>query len=370
MSNAPDLLPSTAPFALGDAPIQFAPFAIGPVPIAKPLVLAPMSGVTDTAFRQMVQEASGGAVGLLVTEFVSIEGLTRQNLKSAMRLAFDPAREHPLAIQIFGGETARMVQAAQMAADAGAAIVDINCGCPAPKVVRRGGGAELMRNCDQLEAIVAEVAKAISIPVTVKIRAGWDHSSINAVEVARRCEAAGAQAIAVHGRTRAQMYTGRADWELVAEVARNVKVPVIGSGDIASPEAALGVLARSPIRGVMIGRAAIMNPWIFGQIADVAAGRPARMVTPAERVRILRLYSNLQSERMPESVVPGRLKQVLARMTKGFSHGNLLRERAMRAQTTAEMFEWIEGFFAAIASDDLEAWCQRARAAKSLQGQV
>jgi nifR3 family TIM-barrel protein len=351
----------SAPFTLGDARPQFAPFHIGPVPIAKPLVLAPMSGVTDTAFRQMVQEASGGAVGLLVTEFVSIEGLTRQNMKAALRLAFDPEREHPLSIQIFGGEVDRMVQAAQMAADTGAAIVDINCGCPAPKVVRRGGGAELMRNCAQLEAIVEQVVKAVSIPVTVKIRAGWDQGSINAIEVAKRCEAAGAQAIAVHGRTRAQMYTGRADWELVAEVARSVRVPVIGSGDITSPEAALGVLTHSPIRGVMIGRAAIMNPWIFGQIADVAAGLPARVVSPAERVRILRLYSDLQSQRMPESVVPGRLKQVLARMTKGFSHGNLLRERAMRVQTTAEMFDWIESFFAAQTAVELEAWCQRAR---------
>lgn len=363
MPNAPDTTPSERPEIAPPPGRQdhVRPFSIGPVRIERPWVLAPMSGVTDTAFRRLVQTACGGTVGLLVTEFISIEGLTRKNVKSSVRMAFDPQIERPLSVQIFGGEIARMVQAAQLVQEAGAQIIDINCGCPAPKVVKRGGGAELMRRCDHLAGMVEEVVRAVQIPVTVKIRAGWSHDTINAVEVARRMESAGAQMVAVHGRTRMQMYTGESDWGLIDEVARSVKVPVVGSGDVTTPEEALWRLRTTAVSGVMIGRAAIMNPWIFGQIDDIVQGLPPRTVDNAERLRLLRHYRDMTAERVPDHAIPGRLKQLLARMTKGFSHGTLLRERAMRARDTAEMFGWIESFFAAVDADSVERWAETAR---------
>lgn len=363
MPNAPELHPTLAPEHAPPPGVQdyVRPFSIGPVRIERPWVLAPMSGVTDSAFRRTVQSASTGGVGLLVTEFISVEGLTRKNMKSHMRMAFDAATEQPLSVQIFGAEIQRMVDAAQMVEACGAQVVDINCGCPAPKVVRRGGGAELMRQCDRLGTMVEKVVAAVNVPVTVKIRSGWSDDSINAVAVAQRCQEAGAQMIAVHGRTRTQLYTGRADWSLIDEVARSVQVPVIGSGDICTPQEALWQLRNTAVAGIMIGRAAIMNPWIFGQIEDLVAGRPAREVSNAERVRVLRYYRDLEALRVPEHAIPGRLKQLLARMTKGFAHGGLLREKAMRAPNTEEMFYWIDSFFAAADADCLEEWATQAR---------
>ena len=363
MANAPELTPTTRT-ALGVGPgphPDIAPFDIGPVRVQRPFVLAPMSGVTDSAFRRMCGLASTDTVGLYVTEFISIEGLTRANMKSAARLAFDATIENPLSVQIFGAEIERMANAAQIAQDAGAQIVDINCGCPAPKVVKRGGGAELMRQCDALARLVERTVHAVQVPVTVKIRSGWGADSINAVQVAKMVEEAGAQMIAVHGRTRLQLYTGEADWQVVADVAANVRVPVVGSGDVTTAEEAIW-RARTPgVAGVMIGRAAIMNPWIFGQIDDLIHGKPQRVVDGAERLRVLRAFAEMAAERIPAHAIPGRLKQVLARMTKGMEFGSLLRERAMRAQTTEAMFDWIERFFVAADAGELESWAETAR---------
>ncbi|MSP90279.1 MAG: tRNA dihydrouridine synthase DusB [Myxococcales bacterium] len=363
MANAPELDPDVkSPVALGSGPHSAPGFDIGgQVRVAHPFVLAPMSGVTDTAFRRMVQSASGGTVGLLVTEFISIEGLTRTNLKAMMRMAFNPIAERPLSVQIFGADADRMASAARIIEAAGAQIVDINCGCPAPKVVRKGGGAELMRQSDHLAHLVESTVAATKLPVTVKIRSGWSADTVNAVDVARKVEAAGAAMVAVHGRTRLQLYTGEADWSVVQAVAAAVRIPVLGSGDVATAEEALWRLQTCGAAGVMIGRAAIMNPWIFGQIDDLVAGRPARAITNQHRLEALRHFRDMMAERMPDRVIPGRLKQFLARMTKGFAHGTVLRERAMRAQTTAEMFEWIEGFFDAVDHDRLDAWVETAR---------
>jgi len=361
MPNAPDpALDLHAERARPAGPQPVAGFSIGAVHIEKPFVLAPMSGVTDSPFRRMVQTACEGSVGLLVTEFISIEGLTRANMKSATRMAFADD-EQPVSIQVFGAELDRMVHAAQIVEQSGARIFDINCGCPAPKVVRKGGGAELLRQCDQLARLVEATVKAIRIPVTVKIRSGWSADSINAVHVARLVESAGAAMLAVHGRTRQQLYTGQADWGVVDEVARSVAIPVVGSGDVCTPEDALFRLRTTAAKGVMIGRAAIMNPWIFAQIDDLVAGRPVREITGAERLRLLQHFRDMMAECMPDRIIPGRLKQLLARMTKGFSHGSLLREKALRAQSTADMFYWIEGFFAAIDDDTVEQWAETAR---------
>ncbi len=233
--------------------------------------------------------------------------------------------------------------------------------CQKCKVVKRGGGAELMRQCDTLARLVERTVNAVKVPVTIKIRSGWGADSINAVQVAKMCEEAGAQMICVHGRTRLQLYTGEADWGVVADVAANVRVPVVGSGDVTTAQEAIW-RARTPgVAGVMIGRAAIMNPWIFGQIDDLIQGKPERVVDGAERLRVLRAFAEMAAERIPEHAIPGRLKQVLARMTKGMEFGSLLRERAMRAQTTEEMFDWIERFFVAADAGELETWAVGAR---------
>jgi nifR3 family TIM-barrel protein len=364
MPNAPDPTPEIR--AAVDLPPGPHPevksFRIaGQVQVDKPFILAPMSGVTDSPFRRTVQMASRGGVGLLVTEFISIEGLTRANLKAAARMSFCAEEEQPLSVQIFGADIVRMVEAAKLIEESGAQVVDINCGCPAPKVVKRGGGAELMRHCDHLARIVEAVAEAVRIPVTVKIRSGWSADSINAVPVAQAVERAGARMLAVHGRTRLQLYSGEADWGIIDEVARSVAIPVVGSGDVCTPEEAVWRYRSTAVAGVMIGRAAIMNPWIFGQIDDLVAGRPARPVTSADRVHLLKSFRDLMVGRMPDHAIPGRLKQLLARMTKGFAHGSLLREKAMRARDTAEMFHWIDGFFAAVDADTLEQWALEAR---------
>src|SRR5262245_26988581 len=248
-----------------------------------------MSGVTDCAFRCLVRACSGDAVGLVVSEFIAAEGLSRDNAKSLAMLRFKE-HERPISIQIFGSDVDRMVRAAVIAEDAGADIVDVNCGCPAPKVVRRGGGAELMRQAPQLRAILRGIRAAIQVPMTLKVRSGWDEASLNALEIAKLAEDEGAAMIAVHGRTRVQLYSGEADWEIVRGVRGQLAIPVIGSGDVTSPERALARLGGKYADGVMIGRGALENPWIFAQIAEVAAGRTPRIPTPPERVEALELF--------------------------------------------------------------------------------
>lgn len=334
----------------------------GKVWLERPFALAPMSGVTDTAFRRMVQLASRGTVGLFVTEFISIDGLTADNVLARTRMLFDPELERPISVQIFGANPKRMAEAARVAADRGAQIVDINCGCPAPRVVRRGGGAELMRQPELLARLVQATVEAVDVPVTVKIRSGWDEADRNAVQIARLAEDAGAAMVAVHGRTRVQLYAGDPDWSLVAQVAQAVKIPVVGSGDIASAQDALDRLRTSGCAGVMIGRGAIMNPWIFGQIDDLVAGRAPREPDNAERLALLRGFAAMMAEIMPDYAIPGRLKQLLARLTKGMPHGMLLRGRVLREPTTALMFEWIERFFEAADNGTLDAFAEAARA--------
>lgn len=186
-------------------------FRIGSVAVAPNLVLAPMSGITDSVYRSLVKEQNPGAVGLVVTELISIEALTRQNVRTQNMMRFRPL-EHPISIQLFGADPGRMAESARMAEALGADVVDVNCGCPAPKVTKRGGGAELMRRPHVLQEILQALRRALTIPFTVKIRAGWDEQSRNAVEVARMAEGEGVGAIAVHGRTRTQLYAGEPDW--------------------------------------------------------------------------------------------------------------------------------------------------------------
>ena len=313
-------------------------FRIGPVTVAPNLVLAPMSGITDSAYRSLVKELNPGAVGLVVTELISIEALTRQNLRTRNMLRYRPA-ERPLSIQLFGADPQRMADAAQMAQDLGADIIDVNCGCPAPKVTKKGGGAELMRHTPVLAEILQALRRVLTIPFTVKIRAGWDDGSRNAVEVARMAEGEGVQAIAVHGRTRTQLYSGEPDWELVARVKQAVRVPVIGSGDITTAAGALERLATSGVDGVMVGRGTLAHPWIFREIDALQRGLPVPVITPAERFNAVdRLIARLDEE-LPPNAALGRSRGLACRMVKHLRGGAALRVALVRAPSTAVMRE-------------------------------
>jgi tRNA-dihydrouridine synthase B len=297
--------------------------SIGEVETFPNLLLAPMSGVTNSCFRRLIREENPGAVGLVVTEFISIEGLTRGNIKSRKMMDFDEI-ERPISIQIFGHDIMRMVDAAKMAEDAGADVVDINSGCPVPKVVRKGGGCELMRQSGHLAKMLEQVATAISVPLTLKIRSGWDEKSINAPEIARIAEESGVKMLAIHGRTRKDLYRGKADWDIVARIAGERKIPVVGSGDITSGEQAREVLS-SGVSGIMIGRGAMENPWVFSEISSYLKGTPVHPRPYHETVRVLLRYLSLLQETCTPGMVLGRMKQLIAQCTRGLPGGVYLR---------------------------------------------
>jgi tRNA-dihydrouridine synthase B len=318
-------------------------FCLGSLVIEPALVLAPMSGVTDMAFRSLVRELSPGAVGLVVSEFISIEGLTRNDLRSHRMLRHAPG-EHPISIQIFGADIDRMAEAATIVQEAGADVVDINCGCPVPKVVKRGGGAELMRRPAHLERMLRAVRRELSVPLTLKIRAGWDQSSINCVEVAQLAEAAGVAMVTVHGRTRVQLYSGASDWDLIAAVKQGVEIPVLGSGDVTSVEAARERLARSGVDGIAIGRGAMENPWIFAQILDDRRGKEQRSPTIADRLAGLHRYRELLDEIYPDKVTAARMRGMGCRTVKGFPGSAALREAITRTRSSDEMSALLRRF--------------------------
>ena len=270
---------------------------IGKLALDSPLVVAPMAGMTDTAFRRLVKRKGG--CGLVVTEMVSSEGLVR-GIDRTLEFAEYTEEERPVSIQIFGGDPVKMAHAAQIVEGMGADIVDVNMGCPVPKIAKHNAGCSLMREPEHAAAVVGAMTKAVKIPVTVKMRAGWNERDRNAPTVARMMEDAGAAAVAVHGRTAEQSYSGRADWDLVAQVADALAIPVLGSGDCLEPEQILERLARG-VDGVLVGRGVLRNPWILAQASDLIAGRAPRQVTLEERGRFLLEYIELlQHERVRE----------------------------------------------------------------------
>lgn len=273
-----------------------------------------MSGITNTHFRRLVREENPGSVGLLVTEFISIEALTRDIAKAFERLRYEEV-ERPISIQIFGFDIDRMVDAAQRVEAAGADIVDINCGCPAPKVVRKGGGCELMRHPQHLAKMLSEVAKVVSIPLTLKIRAGWSNDCRNALEIAKLAEDSGVQMLTVHGRTKADMYRGECDWDLIGEVSKSLRIPVVGSGDVVSFESAQKALEVG-VAGLMIGRGALENPWIFSELTAAFAGKEFEVPDDMETVRVLKRYRDLLSEDLSERAVIGKMKQLASQVTR------------------------------------------------------
>lgn len=298
------------------------PLALRNLTLQPPLVLAPMSGVTNSAFRRLVKELNPGAVGYVISEFLSVEGMTRGSQRTKQMMRFRP-EERPFGIQIFGYDIERMRDAAMMVQDSGADVVDINCGCPAPKVVRRGGGAELMRQPEHLQKIIAAVRKAVSIPLTLKMRSGWDETSRNCIEISRMCESEGIEMLTIHGRTRAQLYRGIADWSVVGDAARAVSIPVCGSGDVTDAASAQERLAAGAA-GLYIGRAAIGNPRVFSQIVAPDTTPLTDSMTAA---KILLRYRELMLEDMPATAALGKVKQMASQMGKG----NLWRKVVLRA---------------------------------------
>jgi len=263
--------------------------SIGPLALDPPLGVAPMAGMTDTAFRRLVKRQGG--CGLVVSEMVSSEGLVR-GMDRTLEYAEYTEEERPVAIQVFGGDPVRMAAAAQVVEQMGADVVDINMGCPVPKIAKHQAGCSLMRDPAHAAAIVAAMARAVRIPVTVKMRAGWNDREINAPDLARRVEDAGAAAVTVHGRTAAQSYRGLADWDLVALVAERLTIPVFGSGDVVEPQQAVARLAGG-VDGVLVGRGILRNPWLLAQAADLRAGRMARVISREDRGRFLLDYIDL-----------------------------------------------------------------------------
>ena len=263
---------------------------IGTVTLDSPFALAPMAGMTDTAFRRLVKRRGG--CGLVVTEMVSSDGLIR-GIDRTLEYAEYTEEERPVSIQIFGGDPDKMAAAAQIVEGMGADIVDVNMGCPVPKIAKHQAGCSLMRTPEHAAAVIGAMTRAVSIPVTVKMRAGWDADHVNAPAVAGLMEEAGAAALAVHGRTAAQSYTGRSDWGLIDEVARGVSIPVFGSGDCVAPEDLVGRLRETAVAGVLVGRGALRNPWIFDQARSLGHGAAARAVDPRERGRFLLAYIDL-----------------------------------------------------------------------------
>jgi tRNA-dihydrouridine synthase B len=347
--------------------LRYGHMKIGPVDLKSPFAIAPMAGMTDTAFRRLVKRQGG--CGLVVTEMVSSEGLVR-GIDRTLEFAEYTEEERPVSIQIFGGDPEKMAAAAQIVEGMGADIVDVNMGCPVPKIAKHHAGCSLMREPAHAARVIGAMAKAVKIPVTVKMRAGWNDADRNAPALARMVEDAGAAAVAVHGRTAAQSYSGVADWELVARVADALTIPVFGSGDCIEPQQVIDRL-RSGVEGVLVGRGVLRNPWILAQAEDMAAGRPPREVTPQERGQFLLDYVELlMAERVREAEgfrhtapsppraagqkdpgkshdrwVMNKIRSLAAYYTKGYDGGSQLRAAINTSPSLATLQELILKFF-------------------------
>jgi tRNA-dihydrouridine synthase B len=321
---------------------------IGSVSIDPPLVLAPMAGITDHAYRLMLR--SIGGVGLVTMEFISSEAISRGNARQMRKMLFSDA-ERPLSIQIYGSDPERMAAAAEIVEELAPDICDINMGCPANKVLKGCAGAALMGDLDLAKAIIRKVRGRLTIPLTVKFRLGLDDSRRNYLELGRICEGEGAAAVAMHGRTARQMYSGRADWDRIAELKKALTIPVIGNGDIETAEDAVAMFEKTGCDAVMCGRATMKNPWIFRQIADRLAGRPSREAALEER-RDLMLGHFEAIERLafdPREALH-KLRTMTGWYTHGLPNGRALRIRISELKTPSEFRSAVEDFFANLPS--------------------
>jgi tRNA-dihydrouridine synthase B len=309
---------------------------IGGISLKNNVVLAPMAGFTDTVFRVIVMQSD---CGLVYSEMVSAKGLVMKDKGSLEFIAISD-KEHPIAVQIFGNDPRIMADAAKMVEDAGADIVDINMGCPTPKIVKEGYGAALMKDPELVERIVYSVVKAVSVPVTVKMRKGWDDKSVTAVEIARRAENGGASCVVVHGRTREQFYRGQADWGIIRDVVMSVSIPVIGNGDITSPEDAEKMLQECQCAGVMIGRAARGNPWLLERIVHyLQHGVVLPKPSSEERIDMMFYHLDRLVELKGEYVGIREMRAHAVNYVKGLSNASYIRNQIMKTESVEQFKE-------------------------------
>ena len=312
---------------------------IGTVEIPNRFVLAPMAGVTDLAFRRLCKEQGAG---LLCMEMISAKAISYKNKNTRALMEIDPV-EHPISMQLFGSEPELMTEVAKEIEEEPFDILDINMGCPVPKVVNNGEGSALMKNPKLVREIVTAMAKAIDKPLTVKIRKGFDEDHVNAVEIAKIIEDSGAAAIAVHGRTRQQFYSGKADWEIIRKVKEAVSIPVIGNGDVDSPQKAKALLEETGCDGVMIGRAAQGNPWIFGQTVEyLEHGTIPKKPELSEVKAVILRHANLQMQYKSELTAMREMRKHVAWYTTGYPHSAQLRAAVNEVQNMDELRQLLE----------------------------
>ncbi|MGA8160822.1 MAG: tRNA dihydrouridine synthase DusB [Acidobacteriaceae bacterium] len=348
---------------------------IGSVTVAPATVLAPMAGVTDTVFRRFIRNASvfstvpdhssiedqisnqQSGCGLIMTEFTSADGLSRMRESKRKRYLTFYDDEHPIAAQLFGSNPSTLAEAARIVEETGFDIVDLNLGCPAKRVVSCNGGSGLLRDLPLIGEIFKAVRAAVTIPFTVKFRLGWNDNHIICVPLAKLAEDSGLNAVSLHARTREQGYSGQARWHHIAEVKDAVRIPVIGNGDVRTPEDACALIEKTGCDAVMIGRAAPANPWIFRQIAQYTASGRYDTPTADDRYRMIRTYFEMllaelpDTSRSPDAEAAGKMKQFASWFTHGVPGGASLRKSIYEARTGTAILDAVDRFFSREADD-------------------
>ena len=317
------------------------PLKIGNVELNNNILLAPMAGITDKPFRIMCEEES--TPGLVYTEMVSSKAIYYKDEKTQL-LVNTENEKRPIAIQIFGSEPEIMALAAKEL-QAKADIIDINMGCPAPKVVKNGDGSKLLQNLDLVYEIVKKVVEAVDVPVTVKIRKGWNSNNIVAKEAAQIIEKAGAAAITIHGRTREEYYSGHVDLDAIKQVKEAVSIPVIGNGDIKSVQDAKKMFEYTNVDGIMLGRATLGNPWIIGQIKDGLEGKELIVPTPEEKLNAIKKHIELALEEKGEYIGIREMRKHISWYVKSLKDSSQIREKINRLESKQEVLDCLEEYF-------------------------